>query len=189
MFFLFNQKLFEKSYFIVKMNGPAIIWPASSDFWTLESDFVESYHTLVCETSKIRLPTPPPPSTSVFSMMCPLHKLISCHMQTCILPSDSLRLGSSGYLNRWLNLHRLCQWPYDSKAPLLYLVTLGTAMVRISALHAIPTASLVSVSFWHFRVCLRWWERQSATVRLHKDVLSNRSNNVELLRPCPHVAG
>ena len=30
----FNQKLLEKAYLIVEMNGPAIIWLASSDFWT-----------------------------------------------------------------------------------------------------------------------------------------------------------
>ena len=29
----FQQKLLEKAYFIVKMIGPVIVWPASSDFW------------------------------------------------------------------------------------------------------------------------------------------------------------
>ena len=30
---VFQQKLLEKAYFIVKMIGPVIVWPASSDFW------------------------------------------------------------------------------------------------------------------------------------------------------------
>ena len=30
---VFQQKLLEKAYFIVKMTGPAIIQQASSDFW------------------------------------------------------------------------------------------------------------------------------------------------------------
>ena len=29
----FQQKLLEKAYFIVKMIGPAMVWPAISDFW------------------------------------------------------------------------------------------------------------------------------------------------------------
>ena len=30
---VFQQKLFGKSYFIVKTTAPAMVWPASSDFW------------------------------------------------------------------------------------------------------------------------------------------------------------
>ena len=30
---VFQQNLFEKAYFIVKMSGLAMAWPASSDFW------------------------------------------------------------------------------------------------------------------------------------------------------------
>ena len=30
---VFHQKLLEKAYFIFKMTGPAMVWPASSDFW------------------------------------------------------------------------------------------------------------------------------------------------------------
>ena len=30
---VFQQKLLEKAYFIVKMTDPAIIQPASSNFW------------------------------------------------------------------------------------------------------------------------------------------------------------
>jgi len=29
----FSAKCLEKSIFFVKMTGPAIVWPASSDFW------------------------------------------------------------------------------------------------------------------------------------------------------------
>ena len=31
---VFDQKLLEKSYFIFKMSGPAMVRQASSDFWT-----------------------------------------------------------------------------------------------------------------------------------------------------------
>ena len=30
---VFQQKLLEKAYFFVKMTGPAMVWPAISDFW------------------------------------------------------------------------------------------------------------------------------------------------------------
>ena len=30
---VFQQKLFGKSYFIVKTTAPAMVWLASSDFW------------------------------------------------------------------------------------------------------------------------------------------------------------
>ena len=29
----FSAKPLKKAYFIVKMIGPVIVWPASSDFW------------------------------------------------------------------------------------------------------------------------------------------------------------
>ena len=28
-----QQNLLEKAYFIAKMSGPTMVWPASSDFW------------------------------------------------------------------------------------------------------------------------------------------------------------
>ena len=30
---IFQQKLLGQAYFIVKMTGPIIVWPASSDSW------------------------------------------------------------------------------------------------------------------------------------------------------------
>ena len=30
---VFPQNLIEKAYFIAKMSGPTMVWPASSDFW------------------------------------------------------------------------------------------------------------------------------------------------------------
>ena len=35
----FQQKLLEKAYFTFKMTGPAMVRPASSDFWKVPLDY------------------------------------------------------------------------------------------------------------------------------------------------------
>ena len=44
-----QQKLLEKAYFIVKMTGLVMVWPASSDFWKVPSFKALSANTLLSE--------------------------------------------------------------------------------------------------------------------------------------------
>ena len=44
-----QQKLLEKAYFIVKMTGLVMVWPASSVFWKVPSFKALSANTLLSE--------------------------------------------------------------------------------------------------------------------------------------------
>ena len=49
---VFDQKLLEKAYFIFKMTGPAMVQPASSDFWKAPLVFVLARYLSYRESTK-----------------------------------------------------------------------------------------------------------------------------------------